>query len=70
MKGLRGTEVEPSGPLTVISVGEGVSVASAGKTTGARPMCEIWPFLHVEVLKNRLRPGGGRDARLSMRVTV
>ena len=46
-------------------------VASGEKTIGARPMWEMWPFLHVEVLKNRPRPGGGRDALLlSMAVGV
>lgn len=44
MKGFRGTDVVPSGPWTVIEVGDGMSVAAGGTAMGARPMCEIWPW--------------------------
>ena len=51
------------------SVCEGVSVAPEGMGTGARPMCEMCPFLHDEMLKKRLRlvaVVGGRCSRPSI----
>ena len=43
----------PSGPWTSRAVGEGVRTAVSGMGIGARPMFDMWPFLHADELKER-----------------
>ena len=54
MKGSRGMDVSPRGPLTSMAVGVGVRVTEAGTGMGLLPICDMKPWGRTaEELKQR-----------------